>query len=257
MSLFDLSHKTALITGASSGLGERFAQTLSEAGARVILCSRNTAALEKLANSLKNSRVITMDIANQASVKKAFEELEHHNEKIDIAVFSAGIGGLTPIFDMESTDRFEKIVQTNLLGIWYLTQYTANHMKQHGIAGSIIPVASINGANRVREYVTGYAASKAGVLQLTKTLTGELAHANIRINCIAPGLFNTPMTEYKLHTPELREEMAETIPLHFVAEPSDLDGTVLYLASNKASRYVTGTCITVDGGASWGGHGGK
>jgi NAD(P)-dependent dehydrogenase (short-subunit alcohol dehydrogenase family) len=199
-----------------------------------------------------------MDVANKTSVKKGFEALEQKNEKIDIVICSAGIGGLTPIFDTEdSIDRFEKIVQTNLLGVWYVTYYAANHMKRHHIAGSIIPISSINGANRVRENITGYAASKAGVIQLTKTLTGELSKDNIRINCIAPGLFHTSMTEYKLHSAELREEMAEVIPLHFVAEPSDLDAAILYLASNKASRYVTGTCLTVDGGASWGGHGGK
>jgi NAD(P)-dependent dehydrogenase (short-subunit alcohol dehydrogenase family) len=84
-------------------------------------------------------------------------------------------------------------------------------------------------------------------------LVGELSKANIRINCIAPGLFHTPLTDYKLHTEAAREEMSKKIPLRFVADVSDLDSTILYLASNDASRYVTGTCLTVDGGVSWGG----
>lgn len=257
MSLFDLSNKTALITGASSGLGERFATVLSEAGARVILSARRESILENFAKQLKNARSLPMDVSDKNSVKNAFDSLEADNEKIDIVVCSAGIGGLTPIFDISKTEHFEKIIQTNLVGMWYVIQFAANHMKQHGIAGSIIPISSINGTTRVRENIAGYAASKAGVIQLTKTLTGELARENIRINCIAPGLFHTPMSDYKLHSPELKKEMAEIIPLNFVPGPEDLDGAILYLASNKASRYATGSCITVDGGAAWGGHGGK
>lgn len=258
MSLFNLSGKTALVTGASSGLGKRFAQVLSEAGARVILTARRRNKLEEIAKTLKNVSVMTMDICNKAEIKATFRQLEQTNERLDIVVCSGGIGGLTPIFDSEeSSELFENIIHTNILGTWHVIQLAAQHMKQHNIAGSIIPIASINGTTRVRENVSAYAASKAAVIQITKTLTGELSHHNIRINAIAPGLFHTPMTEYKLHTPELVKEMASTIPLNFVAEPEDLDGTILYLASNKASRYVTGTCITVDGGASWGGHGGK
>src|SRR5712692_3607889 len=100
MSLFDLSKKTALITGASSGLGKRFASVLSEAGARVILASRREDKLEALASTLKDARALKMDVSDETSVKAAFDMLEESNEKIDIAICSAGIGGLTPIFDL-------------------------------------------------------------------------------------------------------------------------------------------------------------
>jgi NAD(P)-dependent dehydrogenase (short-subunit alcohol dehydrogenase family) len=126
-------------------------------------------------------------------------------------------------------------------------------MKERGIAGSIINIGSVNGANKVRENNAAYNISKAGVIHLTKSLVGELSKANIRINCILPGLFHTPLSHYKLSSPEDRKEMIEVIPLGFIPEPPELDGAIIYLASNKASRYVTGSNITVDGGASWGG----
>ena len=96
-------------------------------------------------------------------------------------------------------------------------------------------------------------ASKAAVIQMTKALVGELAAAKIRINCVMPGLVRTPLSEHRLDTEEKRKERGSQIPLGFVADPSDLDGLILYLACNKASRYVTGSSIVIDGGVSWGG----
>ena len=126
-------------------------------------------------------------------------------------------------------------------------------MKQHGLAGSIINISSVNATDYLHPNRAGYCASKAAIIQMTKALVGELGDAGIRINCILPGLFHTPATDYKLQTEEQRAEITRLIPLHFIAKPSDLDGTILYLASNKASPYVTGSIITVDGGISWGG----
>lgn len=168
-------------------------------------------------------------------------------------VNNAGIGKQTPVLEWDTENLFETIFQTNVMGVWYMTQMITAHMKVLGIEGSIINIASINGINRLREGLAGYAASKAAVIQLTKALVGELSKINIRINCIAPGLFYTPLTDYHADTPEKRSAMEEKIPLGFVAEPKDLDGLLLYLASNKASRYVTGSCFTIDGGISWGG----
>lgn len=257
--IFDLSGKTALITGASGGLGKRFSEILVSAGARVIVTSIQPDELKTLENSLKNAKAIEMDVSNKSEVQKVFSQLEEEGEKIDIIICAAGIGGATPVFESNplNNNTFERLIQTNLMGIWYVNQYAANHMKKYKIAGSIINISSIRGENYTREERGGYCASKAAVIQLTKTLTGELARAHIRVNCIAPGLFRTALTEYRLNTPALREEAAEPVPLKFAADPSDLDGAILYLASNKASRYVTGSCITVDGGASWGGYAGK
>lgn len=253
MNYFSLQGKTALITGASSGLGEQFAICLANAGARVILSARRSEKLKTISAQITQSTWIKMDVSDSASVQKAVAQLEAQKEKIDICINAAGAAILTPVFGESDYHDFEHIMQTNVMGTWYVTHAIANHMKNHAILGSIINIASINGANKLREELTGYAASKAAVIQMTKALVGELSKANIRINCIAPGIFHTPLTDYKLNTPEAKEEMSNKIPLQFVADASDLDSTILYLASNQTSRYVTGTCIVVDGGVSWGG----
>lgn len=243
--MFDLSGKTALITGASSGLGEQFARTLSKCGARVILAARRFIKLEKLAHELGNALPVEMDVADKDSVNNAFTYLGKQGETIDICINNAGIHRMTGIFDCDGNNDFENVIQTNLLGVWYVTKAAANHMKNHHIAGSIINISSVYGQNKVSIKNGAYCASKAGVTQLTKALVGELVEFNIRINTIAPGSVQTPMSQ---------NNNSQFIPAGFMAMPSDLDGAILYLASNKASRYVTGSCITVDGGVSWGGY---
>ena len=251
MTLFNLTGRTALITGASSGIGERFAYVLSEAGVRVILAARRIEKLEELAARLPNAVAIKMDVADKISVQNAFKQLE--NERIDICINNAGIAARTEIFGHDNSEHFENIMQTNVMGVWYVTKAVASHMKEHGVAGSIINIASVGGTNYSRAGLSGYCASKAAVIQMTKCLVGELAEAKIRINAILPGTIVTPMTEYRVGTEEGKSEHAKKIPLQFVGETSDLDGIVLYLACNKASRYVTGSAITIDGGSTWGG----
>ena len=200
-----------------------------------------------------NSIALKVDVSDKNSVIEAFKQLDNLGENIDICINNAGIAELTPIFDNNQESVFESIMQTNIVGAWYIIKEVAKHMQQRNIAGSIINISSVNGANRLREGITAYAASKAAVTQMTKALVGELSPYNIRINTISPGLVYTPLTDYKLNTPQLRNEMENIIPLGFIANPVDLNGAVIYLASNKLSRYVTGSCITVDGGVSWGG----
>lgn len=250
---YNLKGKTALITGASSGLGERMAFVLAQHGAKVILAARREDALHAIKKQIPNSSFYLMDVADRKSVYAAFNQIEEDQHRIDICINNAGIAKLTPVFEAADHEDFERMIQTNVMGTWYVTQSIATHMKQHSIAGSIINVSSVNGANKLREELTGYAVSKAAVIQMTKALVGELSKVNIRINCIAPGLFHTPLTDYKLNAVDAKEEMAQKIPLQFVGSPADLDGTILYLASNDASRYVTGSCLVVDGGVSWGG----
>lgn len=253
---FDLKGKTALITGASQGLGARFATVLAEAGVKVILVARRLDKLQALANQLKvkgfDAQAFMVDISDKKSISHLFQRLKEQGERIDICINNAATFKMTPIFS-EENDDFEKVMQTNVIGLWNVTKAVTQQMKCHKIAGSIINIASVNGANRLAAEIAGHCASKAAVMQMTKALVGELASAKIRINCIVPGVFHTPLTDPKVGTPEGRAELEALIPLGFVAEPSDLDGIVLYLASNKASRYVTGSFMTVDGGLSWGG----
>lgn len=253
MKLFDLTGKTALITGASSGLGEQFARCLSDAGARIILAARSQDKLQALAKKLGNAVALTMDVSDQVSILNGFNQLDRDREKIDICINNAGIFKATPIFEEELSNEFEALLQTNVMSVWHITKAVANRMKNDGIPGSIINIGSVNGGNYLQAKRAGYCASKAAIPQMTKALVGELSPYNIRINCIIPGPFHTPATDYKVKTEALRKELESLIPLGFFAHPSDLDGTILYLASNQASRYVTGSCITVDGGISWGG----
>jgi len=253
MQLFDLTGKTALITGASSGLGEQFARCLSGAGARVILVARRVDKLNTLASELDNAKILKMDVADKTSVQKCFSELDDSEEQIDICINNAGIFKATPVFEEDHPGDFESVMQTNVMGVWYVAKAAANHMKKRGTHGSIVNISSVNGANYLQANRVGYCASKAAVIQMTKALVGELSPSKIRVNCIVPGPFHTTAKDYKVSTPELRENLEASIPLGFFAEPGDLDGTILYLASNQASRYVTGSIITVDGGISWGG----
>lgn len=234
------------------------AKAFSDAGARVILVARRLELLESLSTKLGNARALSMNVADQQSVKQGIAALEQAGEHIDICVNNAGIVQLTPVFttetEEEKSDPFESIIQTNLMGVWYVTKAIAHHMKNQKIHAAIINISSVNGTNRVRKGIAAYAASKAAVIQMTKVLVGDLSPYHIRINCVVPGLFHTPLTDHKLDTNKKKADIAKTIPLGFVATPQDLNGAVLLLASNTHARYMTGSCITVDGGISWGGN---
>jgi NAD(P)-dependent dehydrogenase (short-subunit alcohol dehydrogenase family) len=247
---FDLSGKTALITGASGGLGEAFACCLSQAGVRVILAARRLDQCQILAKELKNAIALEINVADKLSVQKAFKYIESTGEKIDILINNAGIAKSTSVFEGDEDNDFENIIQTNVMGVWYMTKSMANHMKQHGIHGSIINIGSINGEVLPSSIGASYNASKAAVMHLTKSLVNELSPYNIRINAISPGFFPTDMTK-SANADDFLDDVVKKIPLGFIPKLSDLDGTILYLASNKMSRYVTGTIITVDGGISW------
>lgn len=266
--IFDLNGKTAFITGASQGLGARFAELLASKGVLVILAARQINKLNQIVSKITNTggraMALQLDVTRKSEVESAITNLLVQQKiKVDILINSAGVSLLTPVFQCkhnddslnqdDDTEGFEKIMATNVMGTWFVSRIIANHMKQHNIHGSIINIASVCGSNKLRSNLTGYAASKAAVMQMTKAMVGELATANIRINCIVPGLIHTPMTDHRIGDEEARRNIENTIPLHFVATPQDFDGTLLYLASNHASRYTTGACITVDGGVSWGG----
>lgn len=249
--LFNLNGKTAIITGASQGLGKQFAIILNKAGARVILASRDIDKLNAFSKELKNSKAIQMDVANSASVKAAFAALEEAGEKIDICINNAATGALTPVFSEDDNGDFERVMQTNVMGVWYVTKAVANHMKSHKINGSIINIGSVNGDSFPYKELTAYTVSKAAVIHMTKSLVTEISHYKIRINTINPG----PVQSDLLGSPNKHDPdfWKDKIPAGFIAEPSDLDGLILYLASNSASKYVTGATFTIDGGMSWGG----
>ena len=247
MNIFNLEGKTVLITGGSSGIGRGIAKTLSKVGVKVIITGRNQNKLNSITQDNPNLIAIKMDVTDKNSISNAIKNLEQRNIIIDICINSAGTNSDTLLFTGDD-NNFEEVHNTNLFGVWNVTKQVSKHMKQNKIKGSIINISSVRGLNKFRSDMAAYCTSKAAVIQLTNTLVSELAEANIRINCIAPGLFKTPLTEHYIDTEEKKEEVRNNIPLKFIAEPEDMAGTILYLASNSASRYVTGACIVIDGG---------
>lgn len=244
MNLFDLTGKTVLLTGASSGLGRQFASCLSKAGARVLLTARRFERIQALARELGNAMAFKMDVTNRISIKSVFDQFITDGEQIHICINNAGIVKTTPVFDPSENDDFENILQTNVIGVWHLTRTVANHMKQNGIRGSIINIGSINGSSAYpAKMATGYNISKAAVLHMTRSLVAELSPHGIRINSVSPGYFPTKEDD--------QDFIKKKIPLSFIPKLSDLDGVILYLASDRASRYVTGSCFTIDGGLSY------
>jgi NAD(P)-dependent dehydrogenase (short-subunit alcohol dehydrogenase family) len=249
--LFNLRGKVALVTGASSGLGYRFSQVLAQAGATVIATSIRPEGLQKLCDEIHTAGgqalAIPIDVSSPESVSLGVNQAIEKTERIDILVNNAGIALKTPLLD-GSLEDFDAQLNVNLRGCWLMIRAVAPHMISRKIPGSIVNIASINGAHRPVREASGYCASKAGIIQLTKQLVGELSPYNIRINAIVPGLIHTLRKAEQIRQHYV--EVMQMIPLRFVGQPWDLDGALLYLCSNAASRYVTGSCLTVDGGMS-------
>lgn len=238
---FSLTGKTILVTGASSGLGLHFAQTLSRNGAEVVLAARRLDAVEEAAERLRSeggeAKAVRMDVTDAVSVAEALEGLE-----LDGLVNNAGVTATIPAMDL-SVEDFGSVIDTNLKGVFTVAQAAARNMKDRG--GSIVNIASILGL-RVAGALSAYAASKAGVVQLTKALALEWARYDIRVNALCPGYIETSLNRDFFATPA-GEALIKRIPQRKLGQLSDLDGPLLLLCSD-ASRYMTGSVIAVDGG---------
>ena len=167
---YDFKGKTVLITGASSGLGERFATILSSAGAKVILAARRKDKLQEVAGKIKNAAIIQLDVANPGSVKEAFEKINKENEQVDICINAAGVAKLGYVFAEKEEDIFNEAYDVNVKGLWLVTKAVANHMKDNKIQGSIINIGSVSGDAVPAIGGAAYCSAKASVHQLTKTL---------------------------------------------------------------------------------------
>lgn len=243
-----LTGRLAMVTGASSGLGRHFAQTLAAAGARVALAARRVEPLEALAAEVRADRgeafAVAMDVQDPESVCAAVRSLRRQAGAIDVLVNNSGVVCTKP-FLLQTEEDWQSVIGTNLSGAFRVAREVARSMVEAKRGGSIINIASIAGL-RVAKQLAGYIASKAGLIRLTEAMALELAAEGIRVNAIAPGYIETPLNRDFLRS-TAGESLKKRIPLGRFGTPTDLDAALLLLASD-ASSFMTGSVLTVDGG---------
>jgi 3-oxoacyl-[acyl-carrier protein] reductase len=246
--LFDLSGRVGLVTGASSGLGLRFAEVLAANGAAVALVARRKdrlAALEaKIAASGGRAVAIEADVLDNAAMRRAFDAAEAAFGTVTILVNNAGVAHSARAVDL-AEEQWRRVLGTNLDAVFFWSQEGARRMLAAGKPGAIINIASVLGFG-VGKGVVAYAAAKAGVVQVTKALGLELAFKGIRVNAIAPGWFVTEINRDYLASDE-GKKLTRDIPVGRFGRDGDLDGALLLLASD-AGRFIAGATIVVDGG---------
>ncbi|MDZ4355740.1 MAG: SDR family oxidoreductase [Variovorax sp.] len=249
--MFDLTGKVALVTGGNGGIGLGMAQGLAKAGARVIVAARNAqksaAAVESLKALGSDSFALSLDVTDEASVQQAFDEVVARCGRLDILINNAGTTVRKPV-DQLALAEWHQVMDTNLTSAFLCSRAAHPHLKAAG-GGKIINIGSmmsIFGA----PYAPAYAASKAGIVQLTKSTALSWAADQIQVNAILPGWFETELTDgARTQIPGLYERVKTRAAAGRWGQPSDIAGTAVFLAS-AASDYVTGTAIPVDGGFS-------
>jgi NAD(P)-dependent dehydrogenase (short-subunit alcohol dehydrogenase family) len=246
--LFSLAGRTALITGASSGLGQHFAHVLAGAGAAVVLTARRLERLRQLEAQIRAGGglawAVPLDVTDRASVAGAFDAGEAAAGPVSILVNNAGVPSGS-FFVRTSEQEWRDVMAVNLDGVFRVGQEAARRMAARGTGGSIVNIASILGFGAIKS-LSAYAASKAAVVSLTKSMALELARDRIRVNAIAPGYFATEINATYFDT-EAGKRMVSKVPMGRLGNLSELDGPLLLLASN-AGAFMTGSIITVDGG---------
>jgi NAD(P)-dependent dehydrogenase (short-subunit alcohol dehydrogenase family) len=246
--IFDLTGEVALVTGASSGLGARFAQVLAANGAKVALVARRKDRLDSLRETIAADGGVAIaveaDVLDRAAMLRAFDEAEAAFGTVTILVNNAGAAQSVRALDM-TEEEWRRILSLDLDSVFVWSQEGARRMLAAGVKGSIVNTASVL-AFGVSKGVAAYAVAKAGVVQLTKALALELAFKGVRVNAIAPGWFVTDINRGFLES-DMGAQMKRAIPMGRFGDEGDLDGALLLLAS-KAGAYITGATIVADGG---------
>lgn len=249
MELFSLKGKTALITGASRGIGEAIAHLLSSQGAFCILVSRKTEDLEVVENKIKseggNAVSMACNVGNIDQIKALITLVEEKYGRLDILINNAAAN---PYFgEMINAEEWawDKTSDVNLKGPFFMVQHAARLMKKNG-GGTIVNVSSVNGAQPAL-FQGIYSITKAGLITMTRAYARELASHNIRVNALLPGLTDTKFASAITQNEDIKNLVMPQIPMGRIAKPEEMAPAVLYLVSD-ASSYTTGTCITCDGG---------
>jgi 2-deoxy-D-gluconate 3-dehydrogenase len=247
-SLFDLTGKVALVTGAGQGLGRGYARALAGAGASVVCLDKDLVTARQTMDIINQesapANAVQCDITDLASIKEVLKGIADRYGRLDILVNNAGVEIAEEILDV-TPEHYDRIMAVNLKGLFFVAREAVRYMIAQK-SGKIINQGSL-GSFIGLSGSSVYCATKGGVLQFTKTLSIELAKHNIQVNAIAPGYFRTGMTEPFFQDPAHRKWIEERIPARRIGTADDLAGTVVFLAG-RASDYITGQTIVVDGG---------
>ncbi|MFY0762094.1 SDR family oxidoreductase [Metabacillus dongyingensis] len=246
---FDLKNKTAIVTGGGKGLGSQIAIALAEAGANIVLCSRDIKACESMCDELQKTGTKTLalkcDVTNHQDIKNVLSETMKVFGTVDILVNNSGTSWISPSLELPE-DKWDKVMNVNLKGVFLFSQEAGKVMVKQG-GGKIINIASVTGFGGTAPELLdtiAYNTSKGAVMTFTKDLAVKLARSNIQVNAIAPGFFPTKMTQEILKG---SQSILGKVPAKRFGNDSDLKGAAIFLASN-ASNYVTGHILVVDGG---------
>jgi len=246
--LFRLDGRAALVTGASRGLGRRFALALAAAGAHVALAARDRERLDAVAAEIEAAggvaAPIVMDVTDGGSVTEGVAAAEAALGPLRAVVNNSGIALTKRLLDV-TPEEWDPVIDVNLTGAWLVAQATAKAMVAHGQGGSIVNISSILG-QRTNPGVIAYNAAKAGLDHVTREMAAELAKRGVRVNALAPGYIETDMNRGYWETPPGKALMSR-VPMGRLGQEADLDGPVVFLASD-ASAYITGQILGLDGG---------
>lgn len=250
--LFDLSGQVAIVTGTSRGLGQYFARALARAGADLVLTSRRRETLREMEDEVRalgrRSVSLELDVRNYESIQKMAADAREAFGQIHILVNNAGCNVRKPAVDV-TWDDWNLVLDTNLRGSFFVAQAVARGMIEHGY-GRIINIGSVTSVFGFAG-LGPYCASRGGIRQLTMSLADDWGKDGVTVNCLAPGWFKTAQNKVLYEDPEWVAYLTDRIPVKRPGLPNDLDGAVVFLAS-EASRYITGQTLLVDGGISTG-----